>query len=111
MIAGTLHRAAQKAIDLETRRDLFRRSLHVGEWRDANGARLRESRCDRLANGPVRVAFELDYEPWGPPQARVSETKRISLDLGQNLSRVEARFSAAGPSRSLPVAEQNGSTQ
>jgi unsaturated rhamnogalacturonyl hydrolase len=57
-----------------------------------------------IATGPVRVAFELGYDPWGPPDARVSETKRISLDLGQNLSRIETRFQVQGGPRTLPVA-------
>ena len=57
-----------------------------------------------IADGPVRVAFELDYDAWGPAQQRVTTTKRISLDLGQNLSRIETRFAVAGPARPLPVA-------
>lgn len=46
----------------------------------------------RLAAGPLRVVFELDYAPWGPVGARVAETKRISLDAGSNFSRIETRF-------------------
>jgi unsaturated rhamnogalacturonyl hydrolase len=57
-----------------------------------------------VATGPVRVAFELGYDPWGPEGAQVTETKRISLDLGQNLSRIESRFSVQGGPRTLPVA-------
>jgi hypothetical protein len=57
-----------------------------------------------VATGPVRVAFELGYDPWGPPGAQVTETKHISLDLGQNLSRIETRFSGLGQVRPLPVA-------
>jgi hypothetical protein len=57
-----------------------------------------------IADGPVRVAFELDYDAWGPAQQRVTTTKRISLDLGQNLSRIETRFAVNGPARPLPVA-------
>ena len=34
----------------------------------------------------------------------MTTTKRISLDLGQNLSRIETRFAVAGAARSLPVA-------
>jgi unsaturated rhamnogalacturonyl hydrolase len=77
----------------------------LGLW---DGTQLFTSRNFRhwrlLANGPVRVAFELDYDAWGPPQARVTETKRISLDLGQSFSRISTRLSVAGPPRSLPVA-------
>jgi len=54
-----------------------------------------------LANGPIRTMFELDYEPWDAAGQTVSETKRISLDLGSNLNRVEDVFKAE---RSVPVA-------
>jgi unsaturated rhamnogalacturonyl hydrolase len=78
----------------------------IGWW---DGQNLHTSRTFRrsrlLAPGPVRVAFEVTYDPWGPPGQQVVERKRISLDLGQSLSRVEVRFSpVAGPVRRLPVA-------
>jgi hypothetical protein len=77
----------------------------LGLW---DGQQLATSRNFKrwrvIADGPVRVAFQLDYDAWGPAQNRVTETKRISLDLGQNLSRIEVRFGVAGPPRSLPVA-------
>ncbi|MBN2072485.1 MAG: DUF4861 family protein [Actinobacteria bacterium] len=38
-----------------------------------------------LANGPVRVLFELTYEPFEVDGVKVSEIKRISLDAGHNL--------------------------
>lgn len=40
-----------------------------------------------IATGPLRTIFELDYGPWG--DYGVAETKRISLDLGSNFSKVE----------------------
>jgi hypothetical protein len=77
----------------------------LGLW---DGQQLTTSRNFRrwrvVADGPVRVAFQLDYDAWGPAQNRVTESKRISLDLGQNLSRIEVRFGVAGPPRNLPVA-------
>ncbi len=39
-----------------------------------------------LANGPIRVLFELTYEPFEVNGVMVSEVKRISLDAGQNLT-------------------------
>ncbi|MCF7972371.1 MAG: DUF4861 family protein [Phycisphaerae bacterium] len=54
-----------------------------------------------LANGPIRTVFELDYEPWEAAGQTVRETKRISLDLGSNLNRMEDRFKA---DQSVPVA-------
>lgn len=48
-----------------------------------------------LANGPIRVMFELTYDAFDVAGAPVKETKRISLDAGENLSRFESRYSAA----------------
>lgn len=45
-----------------------------------------------LANGPIRVVFELDYGAWVVKGQRIAETKRITLDAGQNLSRFESRY-------------------
>ena len=77
----------------------------LGLWDDKELSTSRNFRRWRLiADGPVRVEFQLDYDAWGPASSRVTETKRISLDLGQNLSRIEVRFGVAGPPRALPVA-------
>jgi hypothetical protein len=50
-----------------------------------------------LANGPIRVIFELDYGAWVANGRRIAETKRISLDAGSNLSRFESRYLTVGP--------------
>lgn len=47
-----------------------------------------------LANGPIRSVFELTYETWEAGDYTVSETKRISIDLGSNMSRFECRYTA-----------------
>ena len=47
-----------------------------------------------IAQGPIRVVFEVDYEPWGPKGMRVAETKRISLDAGRNLNKSTSVFRA-----------------
>jgi unsaturated rhamnogalacturonyl hydrolase len=48
-----------------------------------------------LATGPIRAEFELTYEPWDAGGGRmVSETKRISIDAGSNMSHVESTFSS-----------------
>jgi hypothetical protein len=77
----------------------------LGLW---DGQHLETSRNFRrwrlIADGPVRVLFQLDYDAWGPAASRVTESKRISLDLGQNLSRIEVRFGVSGAPRTLPVA-------
>ena len=45
-----------------------------------------------LANGPIRVMFELTYPAWDAGGARITEVKRITLDAGQNLNRFESRY-------------------
>lgn len=45
-----------------------------------------------LANGPIRVLFELDYAPFDVNGVSVAEVKRISLDAGQNLDHFQSRY-------------------
>lgn len=42
-----------------------------------------------IANGPLRTLFELDYGTYNINGKKITETKRISLDYGQNLSKFE----------------------
>jgi hypothetical protein len=53
-----------------------------------------------LANGPIRVMFELTYPAWDANGRRITEVKRITLDAGQNLNRFESRYTAT-PAASL----------
>lgn len=55
-----------------------------------------------LANGPIRVLFELNYETWDFDGLPVAETKRISLDKGSYLSRIESHMQS--DSLDLPLA-------
>lgn len=50
-----------------------------------------------IANGPIRVMFELSYEPWAAGGVKVSETKRISLDAGTHFNRMQSIFTFDGP--------------
>lgn len=56
-----------------------------------------------ITNGPIRSIFELTYMPWAIDSHIVSETKRISIDLGSNLNRIECRYSCQDI-KTLPVA-------
>ena len=49
-----------------------------------------------LANGPLRVLFELEYAPYPVGGASVSETKRISLDAGSQFNRFVSRYRFSG---------------
>ncbi len=48
-----------------------------------------------LANGPLRVLFELEYAPFPVNGASIGETKRIALDAGQQFSRFESHYHPA----------------
>jgi hypothetical protein len=51
-----------------------------------------------LANGPIRVMFELVYEPFDVNGKKISEVKRITLDAGSNLDRFQSFYKGdAGP--------------
>jgi hypothetical protein len=56
-----------------------------------------------LANGPIRVMFELVYEPFEVNGVKVSQVLRVSLDAGSQLNRFRVSSQAAG-SESLALA-------
>ena len=56
-----------------------------------------------LANGPIRVMFELAYEPWNAGGTSVAETKRITLDAGHQLNRVESTYRQLPPTARIGV--------
>jgi hypothetical protein len=47
-----------------------------------------------ITNGPIRSIFELTYKPWQVGGKTVSETKRVSIDLGSNLNRIECLYNS-----------------
>ncbi len=68
----------------------------IGIW---DGQELHVSKNWRtwklITTGPIRSEFELTYDAWDAGNGRmVSETKRISIDAGSNLSRAESTFSS-----------------
>jgi hypothetical protein len=73
----------------------------TGIWADGRLAVSKNFRNSRsIANGPIRVMFELEYEPWSAGAATVKEAKRITLDAGQNLDRFES-FYTVTPQRAM----------
>jgi hypothetical protein len=50
-----------------------------------------------LANGPIRVMFELVYEPFEVSGTQVSEVKRITLDAGSNLDHFQSTYKPQTP--------------
>jgi hypothetical protein len=57
-----------------------------------------------LANGPIRVMFELTYEPFEVNGSQVAEVKQISLDAGQNLDHFQSYYKPQGSAGSLTTA-------
>ncbi len=47
-----------------------------------------------IANGPLRVVFELTYPPWVVNGRRITEVKRVTLDAGQNFDRFESYYTS-----------------
>jgi hypothetical protein len=48
-----------------------------------------------IADGPLRAVFELTYAPWSAGALSVSEVKRVSLDAGSQLSRMQSTITIA----------------
>jgi pectinesterase len=64
-----------------------------GIWHEGRLHVSRNFRRSRvLANGPIRLVFELEYEPWEAGPVSVSEVKRITVDAGRNLHRFESSY-------------------
>jgi hypothetical protein len=49
-----------------------------------------------IAAGPIRLVFELVYEPWEVAGKRVAEVKRVTLDAGQHFNRFESNYLLMG---------------
>lgn len=49
-----------------------------------------------LANGPIRVMFELEYEPYDVNGVSVAETKRVTLDAGSHFDRYQSFYKPSG---------------
>jgi hypothetical protein len=72
----------------------------LGIWKDGELYVSRNLKSWKiLANGPLRVVIEMDYAPWDAGGIQVSEVKRITLDAGSQLNRIESllQFSGAEP--------------
>jgi len=62
-----------------------------------------------ITTGPIRTSFILTYANWDANGKEISETKHISLDYGQNLSRYEIELSNTDTiSAGLTLHKQDG---
>jgi len=82
-------------------------NYHVGSSRGCGGIGIRKgdnlyvsdnfTAYKTMETGPLRTVFELEYAPWKAGKMMVKEKKRISLDLGSNLSKIEVQFAPPYP--------------
>ena len=70
----------------------------LGIWSDAKLVTSKNFVTSRvLANGPIRLIFELTYAPWEVAKGlKLSETKRVTLDAGSQFNHFESTFAGAG---------------
>ncbi len=52
-----------------------------------------------IANGPIRFEFEVRYAPWDANNVTVTERKRIRLDDGTHLNRIESTYTFDRPGK------------
>jgi hypothetical protein len=65
----------------------------IGLWADNKlVAPINFSASRTLANGPIRVLFELDYPAFDASGAQITETLRVSLDAGSQMDHYVAMF-------------------
>jgi hypothetical protein len=85
----------------------------VGIWTGGALAVSRNFSGSRvLANGPIRLVFELTYAPWDAGGGKVAETKRVTLDAGTAFNRIESAFVAQGtPSVGVGIAKHPGNAE
>lgn len=86
---GTYHEDTGEGLD----------NFHVGTSRGVGGIAHKKDSIyyisknftsyKTLTNGPIRTSFILDYEAWDAGGVKVKESKHISLDYGNNLSKFE----------------------
>jgi unsaturated rhamnogalacturonyl hydrolase len=77
----------------------------LGIWSGDKLAASRNFTVSRvLANGPLRLVFELDYAPWEAGGVRIGETKRVIVDAGRSFDRFESTFRVDGkPAEHAPL--------
>ncbi len=86
----------------------------LGIWSNGKLATSKNFTTSRvLANGPIRLVFELTYAPWELAKGlRVSETKRVVLDAGSQFNSFESTFAVSGKvglTAGLGIAKHAGS--
>ena len=96
-------------------------NFHVGISRGVGGTALKVNDSyyssknftswKTITTGPIRTSFVLTYADWDADGKQIQESKSISLDYGQNLSRFEIQISGTDTiSAGLTLHEKDGQT-
>ena len=94
-------------------------NFHVGRSRGVGGIAYKKDSIfyisknfisyKTLTNGPLRTSFILNYEVWDANGTKIKESKKISLDYGNNLSRFEVSIEGVDTiSAGLTLHEKDG---
>lgn len=106
---GTYHEDTGEGLD----------NFHVGSSRGVGGIAFKKDSTyyisknfksyKTLTNGPIRTSFVLDYGTWDADSLQIKESKHISLDYGNNLSRFEVSLEGVDSiSAGLTLHENDG---
>ncbi len=94
-------------------------NFHVGSSRGVGGIAYKKDSIyyisknfidhKTLTNGPIRTSFILDYGTWNADSTYIRESKKISLDYGNNLSKFEISIEGVDTiSAGLTLHEKDG---
>lgn len=106
---GTYHEDTGEGLD----------NFHVGRSRGVGGIAYKKDSIfyvsknfvdyKTLTNGPIRTSFILDYGVWEADSVKIKESKKISLDYGNNLARIELAIEGVDTiSAGLTLHEKDG---
>lgn len=92
---GTYHEDTGEGLD----------NFHVGNSRGVGGIAVKVddtyyfsknyTKWRTITTGPLRTSFYLEYESWNAAGNKITESKTISLDLGNNLSKFSTSIKGA----------------
>ena len=106
---GTYHKETGEGLD----------DFHVGISRGVGGIAVKVdslyyfsknyTKWKTITNGPLRTSFYLEYESWNAAGNKITESKTITLDLGNNLSKFSTNINGTNNvSAGLTLHEKDG---
>ncbi len=94
-------------------------NFHVGSSRGVGGLAYKKDSAFHISKnfikhktittGPIRTSFSVEYDVWGPEGIPIKESRIISLDYGNNLSKFEVNINGVDTiSSGLTLHEKDG---